>query len=62
MFWTKTLSNGKCFLTAKLAIFKKSKEKGKKKGSYSEPSSWLIHTSLKNVCLSMKVIIAHHDH
>jgi hypothetical protein len=38
MLWKKTLSDGKCFLTAKLAIFKKSKEKGKKR-SYSEPSS-----------------------
>jgi hypothetical protein len=31
MFWTKTLSYGKWFLTAKLAVFKKFKEKGKKK-------------------------------
>jgi hypothetical protein len=31
MFWTKILSNGKCFLPAKLAILKKFKEKGKKK-------------------------------
>jgi hypothetical protein len=48
-------------LQQNLPFLRNPKRKGKKR-SYSEACSWLIHTSLKNVCLSMKVIIEHHDH
>jgi len=49
------------FLQQNLPFLRNLKRKEKRR-SYSEPSSRLIHTSLKNVCLSMKVIIENPDH
>jgi hypothetical protein len=50
------------FSYSKTCHFLRNLKKKEEKKSYGEPSSWLIHTSLKNVCLLMKVIIEHHDH